>query len=87
MSGCNIEADKKLELNYKLWVIWQGTYNMLFRRLLLSALVTAARHPKVQQKAGEAAGKAMNAARPTLLKASRRAGELTRKLSENIKQK
>jgi hypothetical protein len=50
-------------------------------------LMTAARNPAVQKKAGETAGKALNAARPGLLAASRRAGEMTRKLSENMKKK
>jgi len=60
---------------------------MLFRRILMTALMTAARNPAVQKKAGEAAGKALNAARPGLLAASRRAGEMTRKFSENMKKK
>jgi hypothetical protein len=58
---------------------------MLFRRFLMMALMTVARNPAVQKKAGEAAGNALNAARPSLLAASRRAGEMTRKLSDNIK--
>ena len=58
---------------------------MLFRRILMTALMTAARNPAVQKKAGEAAGKALNAARPGLLAASRRAGEMARKLYGNIK--
>ena len=60
---------------------------MLFRRILITALMKAARNPAVQKKAGEAAGKALNAARPGLLVASRRAGEMTRKLAENMKKK
>ena len=60
---------------------------MLFRRILMTALMAAARNPAVQKKAGEAAGKALNAARPGLLPASRKAGEMTRKLSKNIKKK
>ena len=58
---------------------------MLFRRILMTALMTAARNPVVQKKAGEAAGKALNAARPGLLAASRHAGEMTRKIYENLK--
>ena len=58
---------------------------MLFRRLLMTVLITAARNPAVQKKAGEAAGKALDAARPGLLAASRKAGELTRKISKDIK--
>ncbi|MGB2259231.1 MAG: hypothetical protein ACPH5W_07170 [Candidatus Puniceispirillaceae bacterium] len=53
----------------------------------MTALMAAARNPAVQKKAGEAAGKALNAARPGLLTASRKAGEMTRKLSKNIKKK
>ena len=60
---------------------------MLFRRILMTALMAAARNPAVQKKAGEAAGKALNAARPGLLTGSRKAGEMTRKLSKNIKKK
>ena len=60
---------------------------MLFRRILMTVLITAAHNPAVQKKAGEAAGKALNAARPGLLAASRRAGEMARKLSENMKKK
>ena len=52
---------------------------MLIRRLVISALMAAARNPAVQKKAGEAASKAVEQARPNLMKASRRAGELTRK--------
>ena len=60
---------------------------MLFQRILMAALITATRNPAVQKRAGEAAGKALNAARPGLLAASRRAGEITRKLSGNMKKK
>ena len=60
---------------------------MLFRRILMTVLMTAARNPAVQKKAGEVAGKALDAARPGLLAASRRAGEMTQKLSENMKKK
>ena len=60
---------------------------MLFRRILMAALMTAARNPDVQKKAGEAAGKALNAARPSLSAVSRRAGEMTRKFSDNMKKK
>ena len=60
---------------------------MLFRRILMTALMTAARNPAVQKKAGEVAGKALDAARPGLLAASRRAGEMARKFSENMKKK
>jgi hypothetical protein len=58
---------------------------MLFRRILMTALTTAARNPAVQRKAGEVAGKVVKAARPGLLAASRKAGEVTRKMSKNIK--
>ena len=58
---------------------------MLLRRILMTALMAAARNPAVRKKAGEAAGKALNVARPGLLTASRKAGEMTRKLSKNIK--
>ena len=60
---------------------------MLFRRILMTVLITAARNPVVQKKAGEAAGKALNVARPSLLAVSRRAVEMTRKFSDNMKKK
>jgi hypothetical protein len=37
-----------------------------------------------REKAGEVAGKALDAARPSLLRASRKAGELTRKAAKKI---
>ena len=58
---------------------------MLFRRILMTALTTAARNPAVQKKAGEVTSKALSLARPSLLVASRKAGEMTRKISKNIK--
>ena len=58
---------------------------MLFRRILMTVLMTAARNPDIQKKAGEVAGKALNSARPSLLAASRKAGEITRKISKNMK--
>ena len=58
---------------------------MLIRRLLIGAIVRAAQSPVVQRKAGEMAGKALDKARPSLLRASRRAGELTRKAANKIK--
>jgi len=60
---------------------------MLLRRIIFGALMHAARNPAVQKKAGEAAGKALNAARPGLMRASRRAGELTRKARETLQNK
>ncbi|MDB2390235.1 hypothetical protein N9X12_03315 [Alphaproteobacteria bacterium] len=57
---------------------------MLIRRLILGALMTAARNPKVQKKAGEVATKALDSARPSLLKASRNAGVMTRKAKKKI---
>jgi hypothetical protein len=60
---------------------------MLIRRLLLGALMRAVQNPQVQRKAGEVAGKALEKARPSLLKASRRAGEATRKIAETMRHK
>ena len=57
---------------------------MLFRRFIVRALMTAARNPHVQRKAGKVAGKAMQQARPGLMKASHRAGELTRKAGDKL---
>ena len=55
---------------------------MLTRRLVVTALMRVAQNPVVQKKAGEIAKKALYAARPSLLRASRKAGELTRKAAK-----
>ena len=57
---------------------------MLLRRIIFGALMHAAQNPAVQKKAGEAASKALEAAKPGLLRASRRAGELTRKAKDKV---
>jgi hypothetical protein len=57
---------------------------MLIRRLVVTALMRFAQSPTVQKKAGEVAGKALDAARPSLLRESRKAGELTRKATKKI---
>ncbi|MGB2438882.1 MAG: hypothetical protein ACPIB4_07415, partial [Candidatus Puniceispirillaceae bacterium] len=57
---------------------------MLIRRLVVTALMRVAQNPAVQKKAGELAGKALDAARPSLLRTSRKAGELTRKAAKKI---
>ncbi len=57
---------------------------MLFRRFVFGLLIRVAQNPKVQKKAGEAASKALNSARPSLLRASRKAGELTRKTKQKL---
>jgi hypothetical protein len=57
---------------------------MLFRRIFISALIALARNPTVKKKTAIVTGKVLNAARPTLLIASRKAGEFHRKLSQKI---
>jgi len=52
---------------------------MLLRRFVFGVFMRAAQNPAVQKKAGELANKALRQARPSLLRASRKAGELTRK--------
>ena len=58
---------------------------MFVRRLVIGALMAAARNPVVQKKAGEAASRVVYQARPNLMKASRRAGELTRKVHHKLR--
>ena len=58
---------------------------MFIRRIVIGALMAAARNPAVQKKAGEAASRAVGQARPKLMKASRRAGELTRKAHDKLR--
>ena len=57
---------------------------MLFRRFIFGMIMRAAQNPAVQKKAGDVAGKALRQARPSLLRASRRAGELTRKAKQKM---
>ena len=57
---------------------------MLLRRIIFGALMQAARNPTVQKKAGEVADRALKAAKPRLLRASRRAGELTRQAKDKV---
>ena len=57
---------------------------MLFRRFIFGMLMRVAQNPAVQKKAGEVAGKALKQARPSLLRASKRAGELTRKAKQKM---
>ena len=58
---------------------------MLIRRLIINTLIRAAQDPTVQKKMGEVTGKVLNQARPKLLSASRRAGDLTRKATQKIR--
>ena len=55
---------------------------MLIRRLVVTALIRVAQNPVVQKKAGAMAEKALYAVRPSLLRASRKVGELTRKAAK-----
>ena len=57
---------------------------MILRRLLFSAVKMAASNPAVQKRATELTRKAVTKARPGLLKASRRAGELVRTTSDEL---
>ena len=59
---------------------------MIVRKLLFTALRMAARNPAVRRQAVKAADKAVEAARPSLLKASRRAGEAVRSASGELKE-
>mgnify|MGYP007077445163 CR=1 FL=1 len=57
---------------------------MILRRLLFSAVKMVASNPAVQKQAAELTRKAVTKARPGLLKASRRAGELVRTTSDEL---
>ena len=57
---------------------------MLFRRFIVGMLMRVIQNPAVQKKAGEVAGKALKQARPSMLRASRRAGVLTRKAKQKM---
>lgn len=58
---------------------------MIVRKLLFAALRMAANNPEVRKQAAKVADKAVDAARPSLLKASRRAGEAVRSASNELK--
>lgn len=49
---------------------------MVLRNLLFSALKMAARNPVVQKQAAKAAETALNASKPSIMSASRKAGEM-----------
>ena len=57
---------------------------MLLRRIIFGALMQAARNPTVQKKAVEAADKALEAAKPSLFRTSRRVGELARQAKDKV---
>ena len=59
---------------------------MIVRKLLFTALRMAANNPAIRQQAAKAADKAVAAARPGLLQASRRAGEAVRSASDELKE-
>ena len=56
---------------------------MLFRRFVFGVLMRAAQNLECK-KAEEVAGEALRQARPPLLRASRRAGELARKAKQKM---
>ena len=58
---------------------------MIIRKLLFTALRMAAQNPSVRRQAVKAADKAVEAARPSLLK-PRRAGEAVRSASDELKE-
>ncbi len=57
---------------------------MILRRLIFSALKMAAQNPAVQKQAADLAQNAADKARPALLKASRKAGEMVKATSDEI---
>ena len=57
---------------------------MLFRRFVFVMLMRVAQNPAMQKKAGEFAEKALKQARPSLLRTSRKAGELARKTKQKL---
>ena len=59
---------------------------MIIRRLLFTALRMAAQNPEVRKQATMARDAALEAARPTLLKASRRAGQAVRSAHDEVKE-
>lgn len=56
----------------------------MLRRLLISLAWRAAQNPEIQRQAKKMTSKAVEKARPSLLKGARRAGELSKAASEEI---
>ncbi len=59
---------------------------MIFRRLVFSALRMALQNPAVRRQAGHMAQTALKAATPSLMAASRRAGQAVRGASDELQE-
>ena len=57
---------------------------MFLRRLIFSAIRYAAGNPEVQRQVGKLADKAVQKARPTLMKASRKVGQISQTASDEV---
>ena len=57
---------------------------MILRKLVFAALRTAAGNPKVQKQASKLAQRGLQAAKPSLMQASRRAGQAVRSASDEL---
>ena len=57
---------------------------MILKRLIFSAIRYAARNPEIQRQAGKLADKAVKKARPALMKASRKAGQISQTASNEV---
>ena len=57
---------------------------MILRRLIFSAIRYAARNPEVQRQASKLANNAVEKARPALMKASRKAGQISQTASNEV---
>ena len=57
---------------------------MILRRLIFSAIRYAARNPEVRRQAGKLADKAVEKARPALMKVSRKAGQISQTASDEV---
>ena len=57
---------------------------MILRKLVFAALCTAAGNPKVRKQASKLAQRGLQAARPSLMQASWRAGQAVRSVSEEL---
>ncbi len=57
---------------------------MILRKLLFAALRTAASNPKVRKQAATLAQRSLQAAKPSLMQASQRAGQAVRSASDEL---
>ena len=67
-----------------LYLVDLAEVEMILRKLVFAALRTAAGNPKVRKQAAKLAQRGLQAAKPSLMQASRRAGQAVRSASGEL---